>query len=123
MLLHEGLEAEPRSGARGCVAGDDLARREARPRVGERLRVREDPRKLDVVKQGTEVVRRVVARAGRGGDRSASGRRAKGSKGDKGGKGGNPHRNTIHSTPIVTTRTIERTTLRFRGPAGTGIAV
>src|SRR5439155_24175954 len=33
------------------------------------------------------------------------------------------HLNTIHSTPMVAARTIDRTTLRRRGPAGTGTAV
>src|SRR3989441_13196186 len=33
------------------------------------------------------------------------------------------HLNTIHSTPIVAARTIERTTLRVRGPDATGIAM
>ena len=76
------------------------------------------------MEQGAEVMGRVITRAGRW-DRPAPGRD---DKGGNGGQGGMPlppssHRNTNHSTPIVAARTIDRTTLRLRGPAGTGIAV
>src|SRR5882672_11088540 len=163
VLLDESLEAEPRSGSRGRVAGDDFPRGEPRPGIGERLRVREDPRELDVMEQGAEVVGRVVACAGRwgrapgrddkggnccegsgphpeapfpfrrphplspspfrrGGTKVGLGLPSPNGRGDQ--RGGDLfHLNTIHRTPIVATRTIESTTLRFRGPTGTGIAV
>src|SRR2546422_10777583 len=75
------------------------------------------------MEQGAELMGRVITRAGRW-DRPAPGRDDKGGNGGQGGMPPPPssHRNTNHSTPIVAARTIDRTTLRLRGPAGTGIA-
>src|SRR6267378_8032750 len=111
--------------------------------VGERFRVFEDPRELDVVEQLAQVMCRVIKdRLGevRGGSGGCGG--CLGTPGRHEESCGDPnkppptsptspnlpqprlsHLNTIHSTPIVAARTIERTMFRFRGPAGTGIAV
>ena len=63
-LLHEVLQAEPGCAARRRVPTGDLGWRKHWPGVHEGLRVREDSRELHVLKQGAQVVRGIVARAG-----------------------------------------------------------
>jgi hypothetical protein len=61
VLVDERAEVEARHASRGCVTRNDIRRRQQRLRVDERLRVREDSRKLNIVKQLPERARRVVA--------------------------------------------------------------
>src|SRR5439155_3556824 len=58
--LHERPQVEPGHSARRVVARGDHARREERPGVDEGLRVREDARQLDDLKQGAEIVGGIV---------------------------------------------------------------
>src|SRR6266705_1267416 len=70
MLLHELAQVELRRAARRAVAGGDLRRCEPRPGVGERFRIREETRELDVMKQSAQVVSRIILERlgeGRGG--------------------------------------------------------
>src|SRR5438093_2716655 len=143
MLFHELPQVEPRRAARRAVAGGDLRRCEPRPGVGERFRIREETRELDVMKQSAQVVSRIIQdRLGevRGGSGGCGGCLGAPDRHEE--SCGNPnkppptsptsptspnlpqpclsHRKMIHSTPMVAARTIDRTTLRRRGPAGTG---
>src|SRR5436309_10864620 len=143
MLFHELPQVEPRRAARRAVAGGDLRRCEPRPGVGERFRIREETRELDVMKQSAQVVSRIIqerlgeVRGGSGGCGGCLGApdRHEESCGDPSKPPPTSptspnlpqpclsHLNTIHSTPIVAASTTESTMLNWRGPAGTGTAV
>src|SRR2546427_9378097 len=125
LLRDEVPQVELRRAARRGVAGDDLRRREPRSGVCERFRVLENPRELDVVKQPTQVARRLVPsrRLGEvgGGLGGCAGRRgARRQDREEQPPPTSPtspnlpqpcrsHLNTIHSTPIVAASTTQST--------------
>jgi len=88
MPRDERVQVEPRVAARALEPSDDRGRRLERPRIRERLRIREDPRELDGREQRAEIVGGVVEASGFvgcAGVRTASGRQNEGRREDEAG--------------------------------------